>query len=113
MDVTGSLMKTNSLYERIGVFQGGQTSVLNRWRNERTSCMIDNRPYFSAWQREIIVRRIMTLAGREFDWDEFISKDDPRDPIRDGAKSYMTDGYNGFDPSVPVMPMLPPPMLVE
>jgi len=49
--------------ERISVFQGADVSMFNRWRSEKISCMIDNRFYFSTWQRYIIVNRIMTLAG--------------------------------------------------
>ncbi len=49
-----SLVSTNSKYDRIGVFHGGGVSLFNRWRSEEVSCMIDNRPYFSAWQRALI-----------------------------------------------------------
>ena len=77
LDKKGTLVGTNTLYNRIGVYQGGDVSTLNRWRSERVSCMIDNRFYFSTFQRELIVKRIMTLAGASFNESEFWAKDVP------------------------------------
>lgn len=109
-----SLVASNPLYARLGTFQGGDVSSLNRWRSEKISCMIDNRFYFSLRQRQLIVKRIMTLAGKTFDLSDFLSKDDPTDPIRDVSSSGV------MDPSAPrsgdfapIMPPLPPPVLIE
>lgn len=63
-------------YEKVGVFEGGGGYPRGVWRpEEQPSCMQDNRPYFNAPSREQIVRRIMTLAGETYDFDEFIRQD--------------------------------------
>ena len=109
-----SLVTSNPLYARLGVFQGGDVSSLNRWRSERISCMIDNRMYFSAWQRYLIVKRIMTLAGTTFNLADFLSHDDPTDPIRDAVSSgVMNPAGDRSADFAPIMPPLPPPVLRE
>lgn len=80
-----ALVAKDPHYERMGSYQGGDNSIYNRWRSERISCMIDNRFYFSAWQRELLVKRIMTLAGETFNLDDFLAKDVTYDPVRDGS----------------------------
>lgn len=63
-------------YEKVGVFEGGGGYPRGVWRpEEQPSCMQDNRPYFNAPSREQIVRRIMTLAGETYDFDEFVRQD--------------------------------------
>ena len=100
-------------YNRIGVFQGADVSMFNRWRSEKISCMIDNRQYFSTWQRYIIVNRIMTLAGLPaISVEDFLDNDIPTDPVRDGSPVIMPNGVSNQVPSRPV-PMLPPPRIVE
>ena len=111
LDKKGTLVGTNTLYNRIGVYQGGDVSTLNRWRSERVSCMIDNRFYFSTFQRELIVKRIMTLAGASFNESEFWAKDVPIDPVRDIIASPVMGEDDGIPPRP--MPMLPPPRIVE
>lgn len=107
-------LNTAPYNERIGVFQGADVSMFNRWRSERISCMIDNRFYFSTWQRYIIANRIMTLAGLPLlSLSEFLSHDVPTDPVRDGGSPTMRpDGVSDRVPPRPV-PMLPPPRYVE
>ena len=108
IDQKASLVLSNPLYNRIGVYQGGEVSVLNRWRSEEISCMIDNRYYFSTFQRELIVRRIMTLAGESFSESSFWAKDVATDPVRDNISSAVM----GSDPVMPrPVPLLPPPVL--
>lgn len=111
LDNKATLVATNPLYNRIGVYQGGDVSTLNRWRSERVSCMIDNRFYFSTFQRELIVKRIMTLAGASFNESEFWAKDVPIDPVRDIIASPVMGEDDGIPPRP--MPMLPPPRIVE
>jgi len=110
LDIKESLVESNPLYDRIGVYHGGFTSPLNYWRSEKTSCMIDNRPYFSTWQREIIVQRILKLAGETFNWHTFFDKDVATDPLRDAGSSSVAQ--ENLD-DIPVMPMLPPPVWVD
>jgi len=111
----------NPDYGRIGIWHGGHTSLYYRWRSEKTSCMIDNRPYFSTWQRILIVRRIMTKAGETFDMDDFIAKDVTVDPIRPVVPATASAEERGRillkarsqALLVPEMPMLPPPVLED
>ena len=110
LNVLPSLVQKDARYGRIGIFQGGDVSLFNRWRSEKVSCMIDNRFYFSAWQRILIVKRIMTLSGSEFDIDSFWDKDDPIDPVRDSGSSLT---YGSSPLRVQTMPMLPPPVLMD
>lgn len=112
-----SLMAVKSpLYaQRIGVFQGAQVSTFNRWRSEKISCMIDNRFYFSTWQRYLIVNRIRSLAGLgALSFTSFLASDDPRDPNRDsmGSPTLRPAGVSDIVPPRPV-PMLPPPVCLE
>ena len=113
-NLKSSLTAKSPLYaQRIGTFQGGDVSPFNRWRSEVVSCMIDNRFYFSTYQRYILVKRFRLLAGitAELTLDEFLAKDNPEDPIRDQVSSSVI-GLSDAVPPRP-MPMLPPPMLVE
>lgn len=111
LDIKSDLVSINPLYERIGVYQGGANSIINRWRSEVISCMIDNRLYFSTWQRVLIVRRIMELAGETFSFASFIDNDVPFDPLRD-ASSSPAPGLRFAGP-VRVYPMTPPPVFVQ
>ena len=111
----------NPDYGRISIWHGGHTSLYYRWRSEKTSCMIDNRPYYSAWQRILIVRKIMEKTGETFDMDEFIAKDVTVDPIRPVVpataspeeRSQILMRARSQALLVPEMPMLPPPVLED
>jgi hypothetical protein len=113
-----TLVARDPNYGRIGLFQGGANFLFGRWRSEMISCMIDNRPYFSTWQRILIVRRIMTKAGETFDMDDFIAKDVTVDPIRPVVpatasaeeRSRILLKTRSQALLVPEMPMLPPPV---
>ena len=114
LDRRDELVARDWRYGRIGVFQGGATALFGAWRSERISCMIDDRQYFSAWQRYLLVKRILTLAGEggSFSFDRWLASDVTCDPIRD----IQTRGgsWPGFDISgVPLMPPGAPPGLME
>lgn len=111
LDRKTGLVSVNPLYERIGIYQGGGTYIFGRWRSEKISCMIDNRFYFSTWQRMLIVKRIMNLCGGTFDIDSFWAKDDPTDPVRDQISSSVMGNEHPLQ--LREMPMLPPPVLHE
>ena len=98
LDGRDALIATNPLYSRIGVFQGGDNSFLNRWRSEFISCMIDDRQYFSTWQRELIVRHIFDLCGDTFSHSGFLASDDPTDPLRDTASASTRDERRPGEP---------------
>jgi hypothetical protein len=113
-----TLLAKDSRYGRIGTFQGGGVFMFGAWRSERISCMIDNRQYFSFWQRYLIVDRIMKLAGQSYTFDTFLAKDTCYDPVRDGASNApaarsATDasGRQDNQDDLPLMPLLPPPVL--
>ena len=112
LDNLSTLESINPLYSRIGVYHGGDVSIFNRWRSEKISCMIDNRRYFSTWQRMLIVKRILDIAGETFNINTFLSKDDPTDPLRDIISSAT---YGSVTEKIPakVMPMLPEPVMHE
>lgn len=111
-----ALVSKDARYQRTGVFQGGDTYPLGRWRSEMISCMIDNRPYYSTWQRVLIVKRLMQLAGESFDLDSFYALDNPTDPVRDGGSNAAPRAGQGMlqnnTPAGPVKfyPPLPPPV---
>ena len=58
------LVKADARYGRIGTFEGGLAEVLRGvWRSEKVSVMMDNRPYFSTWQRALVYQRLMRITG--------------------------------------------------
>jgi len=105
-----ALIAKDPRYSRIGIFQGGDTYLFGRWRSEMISCMIDNRFYFSTWQRMLIVKRIMSLSGSSFNAASFWAKDVTLDPVRDAGSSHVMGSH-----PLPVrkMPLLPSPVLDE
>lgn len=120
LDNRDALMQKDPHYGRIGVFQGAGTYVLYRWRSEMISCMIDNRDYFSAWQRYLLVKRILELSGGAFDYQSFLDNDVTTDPVRDSPllnapASGMQDTINPGGRVKPVLcyPPLAPPAYVE
>ena len=115
LDRRTTLVELDSRYDRIGRFQGANTRIFNFWRSERISCMIDNRPYFSTWQRALITKRILELAGETFDLDAFLATNDPTDPIRDNNSntSPVMPANGAMSAPAEYMPLLPPPVLTE
>lgn len=111
------LGKPNVYAQRIGVFQGADVSMYYRWRSEKISCMIDNRYYFSTWQRYILVNRFLKLAGATDNFSmsvsDFLDNDVPFDPLRDnlggGSPVMQAEGVKFLPPRI--MPMLPPPVM--
>ena len=114
LDNLEALTALDAHYGRIGVFQGGGGYLYGRWRNEKISCMIDNRFYFSAWQRYLISRRIFELSGdlASFSFDYWLANDVTTDPVRDVSGSGVPGGGDSFRTITPVPP-LPPPVLVD
>lgn len=113
LDNQQELVSRDPHYSRMGIYQGGDVCMFGRWRNERISCMIDNRLYFSAWQRYLITKRIMTLSGciDEFSFDSWVSKDNTVDSVRDNRSSNtISSPVSGV---VHQEELLLPPVLVE
>lgn len=105
LDPQDELIARDPNYGRVGVFQGAGGKIYNKWRSEKISCMVDCRPYFSAWQRILIVRRIKELAGTSFSWDEFWAKDKTADPLRD----LLTDDLRAQPKAAKPVPVIVPP----
>lgn len=119
----------------VGIYEGGYGSYgKGIWRSEQVSCMDDNRPYFSAWQRYLIAKRIHDLAHESFTYDDFISDDNQYNSIQAGVQYAGTEGIitTFFEPggirynnsslapklflrsaSSDIMPPLPPPVLID
>ena len=92
LDNKTALVAADAHYSRIGKFQAGDVYMFGRWRSEEISAMIDNRFYFSAWQRYLIAQKIMKFAGLEatFNYDFWKARDVTNDPNRDGGSSTPT-----------------------
>ena len=114
LDNMSMLSSIDSRYSnRIGRFQGGDVSILNRWRSEEVSCMIDNRLYFSAWQRILIVKAIKSLAGDTFSLNVFLDKDVTLDPLRDVSPASIAARISSHNSPLQFYPPLAPPVLHE
>ena len=113
LDRLDELTALDPHYGRIGTFQGGDYYLYGRWRSEKISCMIDNRPYFSAWQRYLIVKRIYTLSGDldQFSFESWLAKDVTIDPNRDMTSSGIMGSLE--HPTYMRVGPLPPPILEE
>ena len=113
MDRRDELVSRHAHYGRIGIYQGGGTYLYGRWRSEKVSCMIDNRFYFSAWQRYLITRRIFELSGDAagFSYDTWLAADVTTDPVRDrtGSSVIRPASRGPVHEGAP----LPPPGLVD
>lgn len=59
----------------VDVYEGGFNHLRGVYRSEPKSCMGAYIPYFNTFSRETIVRRIMDIAGEEFDFEDFVAKD--------------------------------------
>lgn len=59
----------------VDIYEGGYFHTRGVYRSEYNSCMNNNVPYFSTWSRQLIVQRIMKLAGETFSLDSFYAKD--------------------------------------
>lgn len=59
----------------VDVYEGGYNHLRGVYRSEAQSCMGTYIPYYNSISREIIVRRIMELAGEPFDFETFVAKD--------------------------------------
>lgn len=81
----------------VDIYEGGYFHGRGVYRSEYNSCMNNNVPYFSTWSRQLIVERIMKLAGEEFSLDSFYALDS-RDMGRDFT-STSRSGANAGQPA--------------
>lgn len=59
----------------VDVYEGGYNHARAVYRSEYSSIMGNYEPHFSAISRETIVRRILEIAGEEFDFETFATID--------------------------------------
>lgn len=83
----------------VDVYEGGFFHSRGVYRSEINSCMNNNVPYFSTWSRQLIVERIMKLAGETFDINSFYAKDS-----RATGKDFTSTSRSGAttDAQIPV-----------
>ena len=95
-------------FSKVGFYEGANTFEKGIWRSEVISAMDDNRKYFNAISRQIIVERIKEKANESFSFDDFCSKDVDYDELRDD-KSRTVDNTYG----IPEFPRTPSPVLMK
>lgn len=59
----------------VDIFEGGYQHTRGVFRSESQSCMSTYIQYYNTISRELIVRRIMELAGETYSFDKFVSRD--------------------------------------
>lgn len=57
------------------VYEGGYNHLRGVFRSENQSCMSTYISYFNTISRQLIVERIMKLAGKEFSFESFVQRD--------------------------------------
>ena len=76
-------------YPYVGVHEGGYYYTKGVWRSEDQSVMRDENsyPYFNAFSRELIVKRILELSGEGYSFEKFLEKDSDAGRPDTGASS--------------------------
>lgn len=82
----------------VDIFEGGYFHSRGVYRSEGNSCMNNNVPYFSTWSRQLIVQRIMKLAGETFNLDNFYANDS-RETGRDFTSTSRSGDINVYTPT--------------
>ena len=59
----------------IDMYEGGFMHSHGVYRSEKNSCMNNCIPYYSTISRESIVKRIKSIAGEKFSFDDFVAND--------------------------------------
>jgi len=62
----------------VDIYEGGLMHSRGVYRSEAISCMNNNIPYYSAISRQVMVERIMKIAGEEFTLEKFYEHDSDR-----------------------------------
>ena len=97
-------------YENEGLYEGGYASYKTGvWRPEIISCMFDNRPYFNAWSRYVIMERVYSVCEEPFSKSTFLAVDSGKS-IWNGPALKSSQLNTATDGDVEVVPMLPPPV---
>jgi hypothetical protein len=69
-------------YVRPGIYDGAYGFRSGIYRSEETSSMVNGLNYFNAISREIIVKRILQIAGEPYNFEKFLEKDIARTPYQ-------------------------------
>lgn len=93
-----------SKYSDVNVYEGGLTYGKGVWRPESNSCMNNNVPYYNAPTRWAAVKRIMSIAGATFSFEQFVQTDVIDKSAKSLAKSKAADR---------AMPPLHPPIMIK
>lgn len=67
-------------YVRPGIYEGGYGYKSGIYRSEEYSSMVNGLKYFNAISRELIVKRILRIAGAQYSFETFLEKDTERSP---------------------------------
>lgn len=67
-------------YIRPGTYEGAYGYRSGVYRSEENSSMVSGINYFNAISRELIVKRILNIAGEAYNFDKFLEKDIARTP---------------------------------
>jgi len=104
-------MVGTTIFPKEGAYEGADGYGKGLYRPEIISCMIDNRRYFNAYSRQLIVERIMKLCGETFNYDTFLSKDVNYDEILDSKGVIHTYAFSRA--MTKIYPPLPHPRLIR
>lgn len=69
-------------YIRPNIYEGAYGYRSGIYRSEETSSMVNGINYFNAISRELIVKRITSIAGEPYSFDQFLEKDVARTPYQ-------------------------------
>ncbi|MBR1575660.1 MAG: hypothetical protein IJ654_04335 [Bacteroidales bacterium] len=98
-------------YLHEGLYEGGYASYKTGvWRPEIISCMFDNRPYYNAWSRYLIMERVYSVCAETFNRTVFLNTDSGRS-IWSEPETRSSDGM--AEGPVQFVPMLPPPVFSD
>lgn len=88
-------------YPEVGIYQGGHYYEKGVWRSEANGIMrTSSDGYFNTFCRELIVKRILTLAGEEYTFEKFLAKDVPptRTMLNVSSARQPMDEYPHYPP---------------
>lgn len=98
-------------YTDEGLYEGGSTYEKGVWRPEVLSCMCDNRFYFNAWSRYLIMKRVYEACGLPFSKDIFYAIDSRVSSYEHAAGAKAYDMPSRAAKEIEVMPMTARPVL--
>lgn len=102
-----SHLLNNANYPEVGFYEGGMCYLKGVWRSEYESCMDDNRLYFNAISRQLIVERILKQSGEIFSQEEFYLKDSKEGASSSTSSSITTRAAR----TLKIYPKLPAPVV--